>query len=401
MDQKRQPIAYLTCEIKGRDLESRLLVAAHLVRAGYSVIVGQQWSIFANARLCPPGCVFFKTTNKLQAEWMVEFAKRGHAVIVTDEECLPSSPSDYARMTHVDAIRASHAYLAINHLHAKAISEAYPDYATKITTVGNIRVDILRNARPPRPLAEDYILINTSFERLNSVFGDVQEAGMTWVIAAGHELNAETEALVRERIDFERRALNETFALIDWLLARSRAKIVIRPHPSEAVAPWISKYGHNDRILIVEKSNPLPWMKHARVLIHSESTTGVEAAILGTPTINLSPPSPWRDRLIVSDVNVTVNNAAEAQSLLLSTAPWPTPPLNADTLFPHNATERVAQAIASTLPKDSQGGELTWHRLKREPYMVDKFSVSLEEVREHLPGRITLLDDSLFLVTPT
>lgn len=401
MDNKRHPIAYLTCEIKGRDLDSRMLVAAHLVQAGYSVVVGQQWSIFANARLCPPGCVFFKTTNKLQSEWMVEFAKRGHAVIVTDEESLPSSTTDLTRMTHPDAIRACHAYLALNHLHAEAIVAAYPDQAFKVSTVGNVRVDILRAASPPRPLPEDYILINTSFGIINSVFGDVQRAGMNWVAVGGLDLTAETEMLVRERIDFERRAMDETFILIDWLLAKSRAKIVIRPHPSETVAPWISKYGNNARILIVERSAPLPWMKHARVLIHSESSTGVEAAILGTPTINLSPPSPWRERLIVSDVNVTTNSAAEAQKLMLSTAPWPTPRLNADALFPHNATERVAQAIARTLPSSPHKGELTWHRLKREPYMVDKFTVSLDEVRDRLPGRVTLLDDSLFLVTPT
>lgn len=41
--------AYLTCELLGRDLDSRLLIAANLIKRSIACIVGQQWSMFANA----------------------------------------------------------------------------------------------------------------------------------------------------------------------------------------------------------------------------------------------------------------------------------------------------------------------------------------------------------------
>ena len=62
-----EPIAYLGLEIKQRELESRTMVAAHLLKAGIAVIFGQQWSMFANAAALPRGVMLFKTVNDIQA----------------------------------------------------------------------------------------------------------------------------------------------------------------------------------------------------------------------------------------------------------------------------------------------------------------------------------------------
>ncbi len=81
-----ESIAYLGLEIKQRELESRLLIAARLLKAGVVVFFGQQWSLFSNADALPPGVVLFKTVNGIQAKPMADFRSKGHIVASTDEE---------------------------------------------------------------------------------------------------------------------------------------------------------------------------------------------------------------------------------------------------------------------------------------------------------------------------
>ena len=63
-------VAYLNCELTGRDLDSRLLVATHLLAAGEPVVIGRLWSICMNAPQSPRGVFLFATANVHQARMM-------------------------------------------------------------------------------------------------------------------------------------------------------------------------------------------------------------------------------------------------------------------------------------------------------------------------------------------
>jgi surface carbohydrate biosynthesis protein len=390
--------------LKGRDLASRLLIASLLADRGYPVIVGQQWAIFSNLRACPKGVVLFKTANKTQADWMVEARTNGHIVAASDEECLASAPNDYARLTHPAAAEACHTYLALNELHAAAIKAAYPSAAAKVVVAGNARVDILRSLRPPRPMAQSYILFNTSFGRLNHVSGDIQKSVDIWLGSGGHEKNAETENMVRERLSFEKRGMDETIALIAWLVANTTSDVVIRPHPAERPEKWITLFDANPRVHVVVGSDPTPWMRHATLLIHSESTTGVEAAIMGAKVLNLSVSSSWGDRLIVSQANVTVGSAAEAQPLiagLLATGAWPPAKQDVGALYPTGGAEKIAGALARQLPAPQRlSGGFQWYKINRTDQQREKFSVTRDEVLGLTRHEVMEIDDSVFLLTP-
>jgi surface carbohydrate biosynthesis protein len=401
------PIAYLTCEIKGRDLPSRLLIASHLLKRGYTVVVGQQWSMIVNLAMAnaPKGCVLFKTANKIQGGLMANCAAAGHIVFASDEECLPAAVGDYARTTDPSAVDPCHLYLALNALHRDALIGAYPKLRNKTIVTGTARVDVLRSAKTKRPKAEDYILFNTSFGRLNSVWGDTKAAVDMWMDAGGHKPGPEATALVEKRLAFERHTLEATHALIENLIDSTPLDIVIRPHPSERVELWSDRYGAAPRIHIVPRSDPVPWMQHARVMIHNESSTGIEAAIMGARALNFSPIAGWGERLIVDQVNVTARSADEASDLvarLLADGSWPAPARATDTLFPAGGAADTAAVMANPLPPPGPHGIQTWQRIDRPDLWKDKFTVSLEEVRAHIGGcEITVLDDSLFLLTPS
>ena len=398
----QHPIAYLTCELKGRDFASRLLIARHLLDRGYPVVVGQQWSLSLNAASAPCGVYLFKSTNLVQADFMGRCKKAGHLVVAADEECLGSSRPDIARSTHPDTFVHADAFLAINEVHREAYLEAYPAVAPLISVAGNARVDILRNARPERPRTSEYILINTSFGIINSVWGKPAAAARIWIEAGGHAPGAETDALIRERVGFEEAALAQTTRLIGWLLTHTSLDIVIRPHPQERPEAWNRL--DPARVSVVVSSDPVPWMRHALVTVHSESTTGVEAAIMGVRVLNLSPPQTWSSRLIVSDVNPTVTTADEAQPLisaLLERGAWPSAKVDPTDAFPSGGAKGIAEAIMQLLPPPGPLPPISWKRLQRTDVMRKKFTADIKEVHAQLKCRAAVLDDSIFFLEPT
>jgi surface carbohydrate biosynthesis protein len=395
------PIAYLTCELKGRDFASRLLIASHLLDAGYAVVVGQQWSLSFNSPSAPRGCYLFKSSNYVQALFMGRVKKDGHVVVVADEEGLASSRSDVARSTHPDTFLHADAFLAINEVHREAYVEAFPGSAPLISVVGNARVDILRETKGARPRAKDYVLINTSFGIINSMWGNVATAANVWITAGGHPPGPETDTLIRERVEFEAAALKETRDLITWLLANTRLDIVIRPHPQELPAIWAGL--DPGRVEVVTQSDPMPWMRHAVLTVHSESTTGVEAAIMGVRVLNLSPAQSWNHRLIVSEVNPSAATAPEAAEMIaafLAQGTWPAAPTDPARHFPPGGAKKTAEAIMRFLPPAGPLPLIRWERIERPEVKKKKFTADIEEVHAQLKCRAAVLDDSIFFLEP-
>src|SRR5262245_34403808 len=85
------PVVYLTCELKGRDLGARLLIADHVVAAGYTAVVGQFWGLTdaIMSQHLPPGVMCFATANKVQVRTMAACKRVGQIIATTDEEALP------------------------------------------------------------------------------------------------------------------------------------------------------------------------------------------------------------------------------------------------------------------------------------------------------------------------
>ena len=135
-----EPIAYLTVEVKHRDLEPRLLIASHLVKAGITVVVGQQWAMFPNPSAFPPGIVLFKTVNEIQRAF-------DRAATINDITTNVKNPPQFVALAKVRP-KNTVAYPA---RFASLQQEAYPDLKT-------LTVD-----RPPE---EAFELVTEALRRL-------------------------------------------------------------------------------------------------------------------------------------------------------------------------------------------------------------------------------------------
>lgn len=439
-----EPIAYLTVEVKHRDLDPRLLVASHLVKAGISVVVGQQWAIFANPVALPPGIILFKTVNEIQANGMAAFRQCGHLVAATDEEVLQCI-DDKCFMLAFSPIAAANCdlFLAQSPAHKGAIERAYPDMAGRVEVTGNSRIDLLapvgresfsQEAEELRRAHGPFILFNTNFGSINSIWGDI---GKVVAIAAGAgAFNPDDPASVAEMhalLAWEKTNFDSLVALLDWAVREVTShRIVIRPHPGELAAFWEQRYGANPRVVIIPRSNPHPWIMASTLVVHTGCTTGLEAVLMGKPAVNLMPSDhPTFDR-IVNWANPTFKTAAEAAGavrLFIDTGGGPigggeekfTPVL--EKYLPGYHSGDAAKAIADCLrEKLAQhgarpgGGYIPRYRGEflsqvRAAVTKDKFTIGLGEftgsvqLAHRLTGnprlpKIQILDESLFLLSP-
>ena len=65
--------------------------------------------------------------------------------------------------------------------------------------------------------------------------------------------------------------------------------MVVRPHPTENHAIWNALAARYDHLHVANDGNIIPWLMAAQALIANSCTTQVEAAVLGTPTVNYQP----------------------------------------------------------------------------------------------------------------
>lgn len=399
-----QPIAYLSCEIKGRDFKSRLLIAAHLVKRGYSVVVGQHWNLIANAAYAPRGCYLFKTANRIQADNMRHCRKHGHVIIASDEEAFSTAEHLAAHTTDAGIFDHIDAYLALNAGHARSLEKAFPGQAAKICVSGTARADLLRAGDFARPHPTSYILINTSFGLLNSIWGTVSDAVKVYAAGMGWDLREPvSRAIMDARLDYEQRALVETNALIEMLMDSRSHDLVVRPHPSEAVAIW-----KRPGIHVLANSDPYPWIKHASAMVHNDSTIGLEAAILDAPALNLSPLDAWSERLNLRLFNETVSSAVDAFNAI--TSGRVRRKVDLEILAPLDAARVTSEVISQRLPPPSPVTVSRWGGMMRTDLQKEKITVSEDEclaaTREIFPlagarTKVSQLFDTVFLFQPS
>jgi surface carbohydrate biosynthesis protein len=395
---------YILCELKSRDYVSGLMIAAELLRRGERVIIGQRWSIGQNAISgAPPGAVLFRTANQIQAQGMAQCHAAGHAVLAMDEEGLPFAGAQFLVNISPEALAIASRFLALSTDQAETLAATFPHAESRLVITGTPRIDALRAADFNRPIAGPYLLFNTNFGLVNSIWGDERQAVATAIRGlpqgiADHEVIDE----YRTRVLVERKALVEITEIIRWAARHSGQSVVIRPHPSEKAEYWKSQFSGMPTVRVVVGSEPGPWIKFSNAAIHADSTTGLEAAALGTSCLNVSVDTAWSARFLMSRVNPTVTSAAEAIEWLKSGQSGVRP--NIDALFPSGSAAKIAEAMCRERVPGCADVP-TWTRYPRSDEQRRKFTAGRDETgnalrRLGVEAKIEALDDSVFMLQP-
>jgi hypothetical protein len=101
---------------------------------------------------------------------------------------------------------------------------------------------------------------------------------------------AEGAKQVEGYIAHSRRIFDEMLTAVRKLgEARPDLRVVVRPHPSEDITTWESAVEGLGNVSVRREGAVTPWLLAADAVIHNNSTTGLEATLLGRPTIAFVP----------------------------------------------------------------------------------------------------------------
>jgi surface carbohydrate biosynthesis protein len=291
----------LPVEVKARGLEGRLLLGAHAASRGWKVVVGKKSQLNSRVRDLPRGLYFDKSIQSL-ALWQMRYIRAlGNTYAAIDEEGLVHEGGAAAyvkRRFTAETLAETSAFCCWGEAQAEVVRADQPALADRVVVTGNPRVDLwrpemheLHRERIDEIRADvgRFVLVPSNFA--NVIGADGPERTRRFGEVTGHYADpAERERFARY-LDLRAGVLDRLGpALVT--LARSLPdghSVVVRPHPSEDHAHW-EKLGVDEPRLVVRFEGPLtPWLLAADCVVHSNCTSGVEAAVAGVPAIAYAP----------------------------------------------------------------------------------------------------------------
>lgn len=300
-----RPPLLIPIENQVRELDAKLLLAAHAVSRGHECYIGWKGSIDGRLNEFPRGIYFSKSLTSRNVKVLRISQHLGHSVVAWDEEALVHYPPDiyYARRLDQTALELT------DHVYAwgqdnKELFEGHPDYpGTPMSVVGNPRTDLLRPELRPffdEAVEEikneygDFILINTNFGTINGYYPEMnvcyRKEDANGGLTLGRGSVGFPEDFAMSLFNFRVRVLDAIKALVPQIAdAFPDRTIVLRPHPAENRDMWREHLKAHDNVHVVAEGNVVPWLMASDVLVHNGCTTAVESYILGRPVVAYVP----------------------------------------------------------------------------------------------------------------
>jgi surface carbohydrate biosynthesis protein len=309
----------LPCEVKGRELNSKLLLAGLMAERGYRVIVGARNAIHLRLSEFDRSVYLGKDVRFSSGQIVKILQGLGHVFVAHDEE----AQFYYSRENYLKArvdrevFQAARELLAWGPDNAAAWQQSKYYNGRPISITGNGRMDLLRpelrgiyraEAECHRTKHGPYILVSSNFSSLNHFIPNLtisKPASATRQTASG-KWAAE--------LAIHRQSLFEAFLSILPQLAAAfpQHRIIARPHPAENHAIWLKAAANHNNVVVSNEGDILPWLLGAQVLIHNGCTTGLEAYLMDRHAVAFQPhQSPGHDLELPNRLSAKATSAAE------------------------------------------------------------------------------------------
>ena len=292
-------------ETQSRELDSRLALAHKLLGKGIAVLIADQQYIRANAAKFK-NCIYFGKhlfgKPRFQDTNLYNKLKRNNcSVVYISEEggIYAGGERDWIsvldRIEKPDLFDEDDVYCSWGRWQLDYAHKTYDlKCQTKIT--GAPRFSLLSDKynfiydearKEKRETFGDYILINTSFSAYNGIghekawFDNLPKWGgeKNDVLSFGMKKYAQQAHTVISMVDL----------IYQLSIDLPHLNFVIRPHPSEDHNYYRHIFDKQANVRVIFEGSAIDWISGARFLIQSGCTTGIEAAMLGTPVINWAP----------------------------------------------------------------------------------------------------------------
>jgi surface carbohydrate biosynthesis protein len=291
---------YIRMVIASREYHAKLLLGVLAAARGHRVLVGELPKL---ARRLPPGIYHTNDLHARKAPQLEKLSLAGFVITAHDEEhglndhtFENTLQSRFSNET-VSCIAASFSWGSWDN---QALRESFPDHSASFLLTGSPRVDLWRSDRSisraiSRPESESRKLSNRKQILIASNFGPQPTPSWKFYGASrGRELGLSLEdRLAGLRTTESITGITSSFVAAVHLLARALpdVDILVRPHPTEAWGALAELIGPLPNVIVNRAGTISQAIQDSNVLIHSGSTSGIEAAVAGTPAIAFVPDS--------------------------------------------------------------------------------------------------------------
>lgn len=292
-------LLFCPIETKAREMDAKTLLGCVAAERGHKAIVGEMVELRGMVPFMPRGVYLSKSIPDKMEKYFRSYKALGYAVAAWCEEGLVFLSREVykKKMVSVGALQYADLFFAWGENQARAVIEKAPESRSRVKSVGNPRMDLLRppyrgiyreEAERLRSIYGDYILFNTNFAAVNNVIG--AEHAFIDSKRRGKIVTAEDEEHYWKFFE-HRRAIFEKMKELVAAVSRAHPdrQIVVRPHPSENHDTWRRVADGLDNVDVVYEGTVIPWLLGAAAVIHNGCTTAVEAYMLETPTIAYRP----------------------------------------------------------------------------------------------------------------
>ena len=334
---------YVTTQVIQRELDSRLLLSAHLTALGHTVSFGPRPALLAHWRTHGRGV--YVLSNAARKQFLSQPESEDLRFVILDEEVLMIDDVKEFVATRLDPdlARRSVRNFCWGPEHHDIALAAVPESAESLRITGNPRFELLEPRFHTIYLKESeairsrygqhYVLVNSNLGELS---------GVPWDVRMRSHLKELARRLAAHRPDIT---------------------VVFRPHPSDLAQTRLDSTGLPN-LVVASEGSIASWLVGATAVFHNSCTTGVEARIMERPVFAFRPvPDPGYGEL-ANALSVTVRSVEEACSSLDRVLAGDVPehpglaPLDRFVVRPGSGepSRRIAEEIAGlTLPEGSGG----------------------------------------------
>ncbi len=395
-DDQRRRWLHLPVETKARELEARLLLSCAAAERGVGSVIGVKGKVNKLAVRLPKGAYLEKSVQMESLPGVRARISLGHLECCLDEEGLVYIDAEDYTLGRLGrpVLDLMHRFFAWGEDQAEIVSQFHPSLADRIRITGNPRVDFWRpelRGLHHGPVADiektqgHFVLITTAFAMVNNSRGERYFADS--LRANGRMDTTDGAARVDGYLGHSQVLFGAMRAAVDDLARqRPNLRLVIRPHPSEDLTPWEAVAAGHLNVTVCRDGPVTPWLLAARAVVHNNSTTGLEAALLQRPTIAFAPVTdPRYDQNLPNAVSRAVGTADELVEMVdeaVGLEGLPASKANVDTLRHHLASldgplaaDRLSDELASLdLPESRLGGGLLRQLESRARLIPDQLS---------------------------
>lgn len=271
-----RPTVYICVEIKNRELDSQLLLAANLSLMGFRCFLGSHASIFAvlNAKKAKAGILLDKgTLPSVRMNWI---RTKCDSIVVMDQELGPPLENPIEHLVgwpsriYPETETLIDKYLCVGPKVFQAARIRFSKQPEKVRLTGWPRVDIWRKLGDSI-YKEEIAALREKHGRFLLFISDFGVSEDADIYIEG------LKCISANDLNFQR----TLEALRNWDKNPEIDKIIVRPHITEDVRLWKKLLRNLAKTEVNKELNVTPWVLASAGIIHRGSTVAIEAKLSG------------------------------------------------------------------------------------------------------------------------